>query len=100
MYSLGRVSVCLLEMGLLRPGVVLTLFIAQHSLGTLFSSFPNSSERVTMIFFILWMKKPKPPPKFNSLHGYRPARPGLKYEELCLAVSLGVSQHEELLAAR
>lgn len=61
MYSLGRVSVCLLEMGLLGPGVVLTLFIARYSLGTLFSSFLNSSERVTMILFILWMKKPKPP---------------------------------------
>lgn len=58
MYSLGRVSVCLLETGLLRPGVVLTLFI-ERSLGTMFYSFPNSSERVTMIFFIFWMKKPK-----------------------------------------
>ena len=52
MYSLGRVSVCLLEMGLLRPGIVLTLLV-EHSLGTVFYSFPNTSERVTRIFFIL-----------------------------------------------
>lgn len=40
------------QMTLRRPVVVLTLFIA-HSLGDAFYSFPNVSEIVTMVFFIL-----------------------------------------------
>lgn len=72
MYSLGRVPVCLLQMGLLRPGVVLTLSVAR-SLVPCFIPF-QTAQRGLLGFSSFCGQRNQSSQKLDSLHDYCHAR--------------------------